>query len=651
MNTPRRVSVAGLWLVACTANPPVPQPAPVVETPVETPVVETPVVETPAVETPLPVIEAPPPAKPPMREPTKLTLHAVVLAEGGGDTEMDALPSGHVLFRDAYNFAVYPKRGAAETRLNPLPGEVLRPQFLLADDEDDEGEPTTTLEELHGAWPDHFYATTEREEMRATTQRVSLHWENGEWKAIPSPTADKPYTLSVTYERFLPWVKGRYLVERGLTCTEGCPMEEESYEDGEMSAADRKLEREIGRALDRWKPFAVVGGKATALPDLPDDAYAFQLISAASGDVFVPRRSGTVDRWNLTSKAWQSHAVPAGKYVELAATSTGAAYYSTCEPAYLGRLVDGVVTQIQLPEDGCIETLQVDGADRLWLVMRDPVIAAGMQPSRIWRREGDAWQRVELSMTLAGGPKRWSFDGLSWTEVEVPTGTFAVNPSELRVFGPDEVWVHGQLAGEGLAVLGRAEPGLVLPFDLRTEPPPFADVEQCVSQYIQLGTLPAGEEPQKAWPAAMKYLAELENDPPVEIDIIYPRVYEVDEGGQRVFFATLGETTEAGRKVIQEKLAAALPGVSKFECGRPPQPIREHDLPEVEEEPAAPEAKAETEAPETKAEAKAPETKAEAKAPETKAEAKAPETKAEAKAPETKAEAKQAPPALPGVLD
>src|SRR5687767_12221653 len=101
MNTPRRVSVAGLWLVACTANPPVPQPAPVAETPpVETPPVE------PPVETPLPVIEVPPPPKPPMREPTKLTLHAVVLAEGGGDTEMDALPSGHVLFRDAYNFAV-----------------------------------------------------------------------------------------------------------------------------------------------------------------------------------------------------------------------------------------------------------------------------------------------------------------------------------------------------------------------------------------------------------------------------------------------------------------------------------------------------------------------------------------------------------------
>ncbi len=629
--------MAGLWLVACTANPPVPQPAPVVEAPPAEPVVET-----PPVETPLPVIEAPPP-KPPMREPTTLTLHAVVLAEGAGDTEMDALPSGHVLFRDAYNFAVYPKRGDAETKLHPLPSEVLRPQFLLAEDEDDEGGPTTTLEELHGAWPDHFYATTEREEMRATTQRVSLHWENDEWKEIPSPTADKTYTLSVTYERFLPWVKGRYLVERGLTCTEGCPMESE--EDGEMSAADRKLDREIGRALDRWKPFAVVGGKATALPDLPDDAYAFQLLSAASGDLFVPRRSGTVDRWNLTSKAWQSHAVPDGKYEELAVTSTGAAYYSTCEPLYLARLVEGAVTQIPLPEDGCIETLQVDSTDRLWLVMRDPVIAAGMQPSRIWRLEGDAWQRVELSMTLAGGPKRWSFDGLSWTEVEVPTGTFAVGPFELRVFGPDEVWVYGQLVGEGLAVLGRAEPGLVLPFDLRTEPPPFADVEQCVSQYIQLGTLPVGEEPQKAWPAAMKYLAELQHDPPVEIDIIEPRVYEVDEEGERVFFATLGETTEAGRKVIQEKLAAVLPGVSVFECGRPPQPIREHDLPEVEEEPAAPgDAKAEAKAPETKAET----TTAETKVPgDAKAEAKA----AEAKAAEAKAEAKQAPPALPGVLD
>ena len=614
-----------------------------------------PVVETPPAPEPEPALP-----RPKITEPTKLTLHAVVISDLLGMT-VDALPSGHVLMRDEYHFAVYPAQGNAATELHPLPEEISHARYEDEEDEDSMVQgAATTLERLHGAWPDHLYATTETTEERAQTQRLGWHWKDGGWVALESPPSDGVYTLSMTYERFLPWVKGRYLVERGLSCTDMCASEEFYDEEG-PSREERKRAREIDRKIEKFKPFAVIGGKPTALPELPADGYPFEAIAVASGDVWVPRRSGAVERWNLTTKAWQMHAPPTGKRSRLAGTSKGTAYHATCEPAYFSHLSEGTVTPILLPEAGCVETLVVDGEDRPWIVMRDEVVAAGASTSRIWRLQGDAWQKVELApLVLPGGPKRWRFDGVLWSEVEVPKGEFVVAPAELMVFGTGEVWVYGSVQGEGMSVLAREQGGL-LPFDMRMVPLPLAEGDRCVIQYVNLGTLPAGQDPAKVWAEAFNYLAELPGDPPAATDEPDPHVYEVDEDGERTFYVTFGETTETSREKIQERLAKLVPGASDLQCGISPQPVREHALPEIKDEDVA-DVKAADDAKATAADdAKATDVKGTAPAgakgaAPTEAKGAAP-TEAKGAAPtdaaETKgaAEIKKEPPPLPTVLD
>jgi hypothetical protein len=684
MDASRRLPVvlvglsSGLLHAACTANPPVPQPAPVTEA---APVVE----EAPPVVEAAPVIEAPPPivAPPvPMVDPATLTVHAVLLADMLASTSVDALPSGHVLFQDEYHFAVYPAGGSAATELHPLPSEIIKRRFAELEelDEDYDGG-DTTLETLGGAWPDLFYATVEETEMRGATARRSLHWKDGAWAEVESPSDGKSYTLSVTYERFMPWVKGRYIVERGLSCTEGCPSEEEVYDeesDAGPSPQERKEMREIDRKIERFKPLAVVGGKATPLPELPDDAHTWKMLSLVSGDIWLPRRSGTIDRWNLTTKAWQPHTIPTGlgKTQLMAGTSKGAAYFGSCEPEALVKLEDGKVTPIPLPEAGCMSRMVVDKQDTLWLVIHHPgILFKGS--STIWRLQGDAWQRVDIApIELPGGQKRWGFDSFSWTEVEIPRGSFAVMPYDVLPFGTGEVWVYGRIevGDDKLDVVAREQGGL-LPFDMRTVPPPFDDAESCVIQYARLGTLAAGEDPAKAWPAIFNYLAELTISPPGELDSPDPQVFEVDEEGTRAFYVTFGEMTPEGQKAVGQRLTAALPGVGEIACGLSPQPTREHALPEVEEEPdeageaeqdgAPAEAKLlEVKLTETKptelrptevkkAEVKPTEVKKAAPTTEVKpAEAKPTEVKKAAPATEVKpAEAKKAAPALPGVND
>lgn len=644
MDAARRLPVvlvglsSSLLHAACTANPPVPQPAPVVEA---APVVEEtppPVEAAPVVETPPPVVTPPVP----MVDPATLTVHAVVLADALADTSVDALASGHVLFQDEYHFAVYPAGGSAATELHPLPAEVVKRRFSeLEHDEDYDGE-DVTLEGLDGAWPDLFYATVESTEMRGATARRSLQWKDDAWAEVESPTDDKSYTLSVTYERFMPWVKGRYMVERGLSCTEGCPSDDEGYDeesDAGPSPAEKKVMREIERKIERFKPFTVMGGKATALPELPDDAQTWEMVSLVSGDIWLPRRSGTIDRWNLTTKVWQPHVIPTGlgKTQFMAGTSKGAAYFGSCEPEALVRLEDGKVTAIPLPEPGCMSRMVVDRQDTLWLVIRHPgIIFKGS--STVWRLQGDAWQRVDIApLELPGGPKRWGFDTLAWTEVEIPKGSFAVMPYDVLPFGAGEVWVYGRIeAGDDkLDVLAREQGGL-LPFDLRTVPPPFDDAESCVVQHARLGTLAAGEEPAKAWPALLKYLAELSITPPNELDEPDPQVFEVDEEGTRVFYVAFGEMAEDSGKAIHQRMTALLPGVGEVQCGLSPQPTREHELPEVAEEPDEAEQDAKRAGAPTEAKKDGPAVEAKKDAPAVEAKA---------------AEAKQAPPALPGVMD
>jgi hypothetical protein len=562
-------------LAACTANPPPPPPTP--EAPPETPPA---VVEAPPVE--------PPPGPPPPAEPPVALLPATTLAlqpvlVHHRPLAVAELPSGHVLAHDDQRFVVLPARGPLEPpTLRRLPDLVLR----QVDPELFDGENQATLETLHGAWPDLLYATTEYTEARASKVRSAWHWQGDDWVEEPTAFDGGSFGLSMTYERFMPWVKGSYLVERGLSCTSGCPEDGigDEFDESEIDVAyrreRRKRAREISRKLDRHKPLAVMGGRATSLPALPDDAMLGRVIATPTGDLWVPRRSGAVDRWNLAQKTWQGHTLPEGRgrFEQLVGTRAGAAYYARCEPSLLVRLAAGAVTPVRLPDDRCVRHMVVDREDTLWIVTDEPFDAAQDAPATIWRSQGEAWQRVDLApVSLPGGAPVWVSDGVAWEQVSLPAGMFTLEAQELLAFGPGDVWVHGRLPSEHLHVLVRESAG-VTPVDLRTAESWL--VASCPAQSAELGKLPAGVEPAQAWPGALRFLRKLGLEDSLETE---PRLYEVDEDGERVFYVVIVEPDTSARERHDAGLTAALPDAGSFECGLPPQPVREHELDAADE--------------------------------------------------------------------
>lgn len=641
---PLRLSVTGpavaLALAACTANPPPPDPAALPATP--PPVAP----ETPP-ETPPVAPETPPePAPTPLLPPTALTLYPAMIASGFAN--VDALPSGHLLYHDDRRFVVLKLGDAKPTAkpakpapapkdspdaapvpqdspapvaepapkaslvlaIHPLPPKIVEAATAeladlfaeladekkkeeakardgaLAEPDDDDAdedfeEEETDLHGLHGAWPDHLHATLETSGMRTGATLEDMVWKDGAW--APGETiadTEGEFVLSRTVERYLPWTKGRWLAQTELTCLSGCF--EDGMEEEPVDAATRKRERRLDKRIERHKPLTVVGGPTTPLPDMTSE-FTPDILSLPTGDLWVTRTTGTADRWNLTTKAWQPHPLPEatlGRNTRLAGTSTGAAWFSRCEPTpRLAFLDGGNATAVELPEPACVTRMAVDASDGLWVLLTsDGMGIRGPLPS-LWHRADPTtpWQRVELApIALPGGGKQWVSDGDVWEEIEVPAGSFTVRPYELFTAGPGDLWVYGPLEDQALFVLARTVPGPP-PFDLRTADPLIDDVGLCIRQHAELGTLPAGADPATAWPAALAELGKLPVDP------TDPLLYEVEADGKRTFYAEISEARSAERIALEVRLKPHLPGMGHFECGLPPRPTREHELPTPDE--------------------------------------------------------------------
>lgn len=470
----------------------------------------------------------------------------------------------------------------------PLPDAILENLDLDLDDDDDEEEDEEDEESydheddfelvsLHGAWPDHFFATTERSVMRSGTERDSYQWKAGAWAEIPKiDDGESGLRLSLTTDRLHPWTKSRYLAERDLSCHSGCPEEGmEGDDDDPLSRIAAKQQRRLDRLLERHKPLAVIGGH-TPLPDM-SSIFAFDVMALPTGDLWITTTGNSADRWNLGKKAWEKHALPAvkgGSVDRLAGTSTGAAWYARCEPEPVLAFLDaGATAPVALPAPGCVTRMVVDHADTLWITLSADGRGIRGELPTLWRLADPkaTWEPVQIApLVFPAAPETFSSDGRAWEPLAPISGNFG--PPRIT-----ELFTH---AGEFWAVVDfekpfhvllRARPGATL-YDARTLPPPFDDVAACIDQHVELGSLPRDADPGKPWAEALAIVGSLATDR------FAPRVYVVDAADRSTYYATVREASPAARVGLQVRLKASLPAVSDVRCGLPPRPTREYPL-------------------------------------------------------------------------